>query len=597
MTSALDVARFAGRVVPRPWCHPVIPAGMRLAAQAVIPSLIWKWNSNERGPTVKINCYSFLLLFVIVTAAAGQPQAPTSAPTFDERVDVRLINLEVVVTDRGDERVVGLEADDFVLEVDGKRTDIEFFTEVRDGRAVVPSQRFGVEQTPRPTFRPTGRVPTHYLVFIDNEFTRIERDRRRVLERLEAQLENLGASDRVAVVTFDGRRLQLLSDWTASRQSLRKALAMASGERPEGSTLWSELDAQDRLMENAVAAEEQRSTLLGRRQGQAWTPSVCEAIRRLETRIDTLVHGVSAALRGMPPPPDGRKVALLLSGGWPLSAKSYLLGEDPLNQQACQGRGAELYRPLWQTANLSGYTLYPVDVPRPEGPEADRSGNSMRQLIRLDLVHGTLLRLAKETGGRAFLDGAQNHALEETFRDTRSYYSLAFTPKWRGNDREHRLEVVVKDRDLEVRHRRNYEDVSEENRISFLTEGAALLGALPDAHPLDVVVGDVPSGRGTANVPLELIVPLDPLTFVPFRRGFKAELQLRIVAVDERGQRNELSVIPVELSGEEAPAPGSHAVYEATIRLFKKPQDLWVSLYQPLTQTLYAGQARVEPLP
>ena len=51
-------------------------------------------------------------------------------------LDVRVVNVEVVVVDRAGQRVTGLAVEDFELIVDGSVTPIEFFTEVQDGMAV-----------------------------------------------------------------------------------------------------------------------------------------------------------------------------------------------------------------------------------------------------------------------------------------------------------------------------------------------------------------------------------------------------------------------------------------------------------------------------
>src|SRR5262245_55136110 len=65
--------------------------------------------------------------------AAGAEQQP---PTFGEEVDVRVVNVEVVVTDRDGHRVPGLNPADFLLRVDGKEVPIEYFSEIQEGRTI-----------------------------------------------------------------------------------------------------------------------------------------------------------------------------------------------------------------------------------------------------------------------------------------------------------------------------------------------------------------------------------------------------------------------------------------------------------------------------
>ena len=74
------------------------------------------------------------LIIGLVAAAGAQPtldDLPLSA--FGDEITVRVINLEVVVTDRKGERVSGLRPEEFRLRVDGQETPIEFFSEIVEG--------------------------------------------------------------------------------------------------------------------------------------------------------------------------------------------------------------------------------------------------------------------------------------------------------------------------------------------------------------------------------------------------------------------------------------------------------------------------------
>ncbi|HEY4597756.1 MAG TPA: hypothetical protein VIJ02_15255, partial [Thermoanaerobaculia bacterium] len=67
-----------------------------------------------------------------VPAAGQQPSAQSQAPqsVFGEQIEVRVVNVEAVVTDRQGNRISGLKPGDFRLEVDGKAVPIEYFNEV-----------------------------------------------------------------------------------------------------------------------------------------------------------------------------------------------------------------------------------------------------------------------------------------------------------------------------------------------------------------------------------------------------------------------------------------------------------------------------------
>ena len=173
-----------------------------------------------------------LLGALLAAPLAAQPEAaPQSPPAadpsalFGEVVDVRVVNVEVVVTDREGRRVTGLEADEFELRVDGEATDIAYFSEVVDGRlaaraADVEGPDGGPQQVP--STGEDGFVARNFLVFIDEFFT-LARDRDLVLDRLIEQLAELGPADRMALVRYDGQ-LEMLSTWTRDRALLRQIL-------------------------------------------------------------------------------------------------------------------------------------------------------------------------------------------------------------------------------------------------------------------------------------------------------------------------------------------------------------------------------------
>ena len=129
--------------------------------------------------------------------AEGRAQERQLAAAFTDAVDVRVVNVEVVVTDRQGGRVQGLEAEDFELFVDGEPMPIGFFTEVAGGigKAAPPGETRGV-----PGLAAEAPVGVNFLIFIDDAFS-IESDRNSVLDGIGEDLAGrLGPADRVAVV-------------------------------------------------------------------------------------------------------------------------------------------------------------------------------------------------------------------------------------------------------------------------------------------------------------------------------------------------------------------------------------------------------------
>ena len=139
----------------------------------------------------------YLPLIALVLAALPAAAQETPLPElFSDTIDVRVVNVEVVVTDREGNRVQGLGAADFELRVDGESVPVEYFTEVGEGIARTSAR--GDAPGTVSSLVSGEPVPTNYLVFIDEYFA-VRRDRDRVLDRLEQDLMKLSAHDRVAL--------------------------------------------------------------------------------------------------------------------------------------------------------------------------------------------------------------------------------------------------------------------------------------------------------------------------------------------------------------------------------------------------------------
>jgi len=565
------------------------------------------------------------LCLAVAPAPVAEAQEPTSV--FGEQIEVRVVNLEVVVEDRDGNRVSGLGLGDFRLRVDGDEVPIDYFTEVADGRRAEPVPALLEEGGPEPrpiggTAEPGERVGTNYLVFIDDFFTLSAEARNQVIDETVGSLSLLGPGDRMAVVAFDGRKVELLSEWTRAPSLLRSAFERAKARPARGIRIRSALGDFDNV--NRIDLEEEPTggggplaigddTLTASsREARA-----CASIMQIEKFLERETLAVTSTLRSFSAPP-GRKVALLLAGGWPSDAYDYILGPTQPGERTgeCGHRGGEILAPMYEVANLLGYTLYPVDVPgrsarmladasEPDDVALARTGPGLEgpgedlivpfESVRESETQLTLSRLAHQTGGRALLDAARLDSFDEVVADTRSYYWLGFTPEWQGDDRNHEIRLEVLKPGLEVRHREGYQDLSRDKEMTFLVESALLFGELQGSYPLRVELGAPSGGRRKVELPLYIRIPMDAVTMLPHDGRYVAELELRIGALDEHGDRNEIAAIPVRLEGEEPPPLGSYATYETAIKIRRDPQDLAITLRDPATDTVLAAITRFEP--
>jgi len=405
------------------------------------------------------------LLLLAVALPLSAQLAPEGADLeVGESIDVRVVNVEAVVTGPHDQHIRGLSPKDFRLLVDGKEVPIDYFTEIRNGSAV----ETGDEGPAAPV---SGMVGRNLLVFIDQSFS-VQAQLDLVLRRLEKDLASLGPEDQVALVAADGEgHLKILTGWTSDPARLRAVLDEVRRQPTDGAQLRVALDnvESDRVLRNMAANTDawgDSTSLNGFETGHWWDLREATQPRSLSTleRYSVVERGeaalladdsfgmaVLAAMRAFSSAP-GRKIMLLYSGGWPA-------GVEPR---------------VTEGANLLGYSIYPVDVSglqtAPVRVNADRFGygelgsfsdrNTFITSSWERRVQYGLEVLARETGGKASLNGLRETALARTLDDTSSYYWLGFSPTWKADGSRHDIRLEMRGSGLHVRARRGYSDLS-----------------------------------------------------------------------------------------------------------------------------------------
>ena len=497
---------------------------------------------------------------------------------FSDMIDVRVVNVEAVVTDREGNRIRGLEADDFELLVDGEPVPVSYFTEVDEGYAQGRSED-GVGGVP--SLVNDEPVGTSFLIFID-DLHAVGQHRNRVLDRLEQDLVLLTPADRVAIVAFDGDGLSRLTDWTSSRQEIGQALL---GARERGAY------------------------------GHGRQPDLGFRVRQ----TDRAVMAATATVRSFANAP-GRKVMLLLAESWSSpKAPRHFWASDPIPANV-----RDPYTRLVHAANQVGYSLYPVDltgwkavaVPHTSTTSRCSSAGGQAFLSTSDSRgsnpgacstssrtstkwtqpgHDALLSLARQTGGRPMVDSLRDRALEETVADTRSYYWLGFEAPQDEDDRLHEIKVrLVGHKKLRVRTREHYLDMSRGAEVTMLVEGTLLFGGSPGDQTLDVRFGELrKAGLRKIAIPIEVSIPLEDVELVPTAGKWMSELEFRVSLMDEEGARSETPVAKIPIAGSTQPQPGDVFVYETGLVMRKRSHRYVAAIYDPLSGAILSASGTV----
>ncbi len=535
-------------------------------------------------------------------------------PSFGDSVDVRVINLEAVVTNGQGVRVFDLRPQDFQLLVDGKEVSIDFFTEVRDGRAApaaIDQPQSGEIKTTAEAGKPVGNS---YLVFIDDALS-VGAQRNAVIDGLMENLDTLTPADRMAVIAYDGR-MEMLTPWTGSKTALTSVFTAAKTRRAWGLRhIASQLNFGNNGGRAGETEPDERSrAITGVLDPTADRRSDREQINELERLSDAVAN----AMRGAPRT-AGRKVVLLLAGGWPsdlfFDANDSYFGAPADNH---------LTRPITETANLLGYTLYTVGLALPSSGRIDsvaaedvplegflgsgnanenaeargpglRTGDPGPEVSVLE-NQSSLRMLAAATGGRGLFFDRRLEALPVIAADTKSYYWLGFNAPRRGDGARHKIEIKVRQAGLDVRSRSAYRDLSRAHELDLLTQSAMLYGGDGAKSALTISIGNAErAGLNRMEVPVRIGIPARELVFLPNADGVAADIELRFGAKEDNGYRTEISTIPLHLTSEAEPRPSYVFIYETTLRMRRKPHAMVVSMVDTASGQMLTQQVALAP--
>lgn len=482
----------------------------------------------------------------------GEPESSTQSGGFGETVHVNVVNVEVYVTDKRGDPVTGLTAADFEVYENREPMEITNFYAVDGGHRVaetlLPQEEPASPMTAVSATEPMAMAEDERLrlvVYIDN-FNLRPLNRMRVASDLRQFLRrNLGPEDRVMLVSND-RSLHLRHPFTNDPVRIADALTELEQTRADGG----QYDAmRRRILRELDQAETAMEALSHIR------PFADQVYHDLNTTIDTLREAVDI-LAGLP----GRKVVIHVSSGIPMIAAGDLLAavEQKFEQMSAMSERmsydtSRRFEELGAQANAHGVTFYTLDAAglriygsktaEEEGLDHDR----LAQRIDSDFeanVQEPLHFLAERTGGRAILN--QNEVLaplERAANDFRTYYSLGYTPSHHGDGHFYTIEVKVKRKGVEVRHREGYRDMSTDTRMADGTRAVLLHSVETNPLGLDLVFGrESAQGEGENQymVPIQVRIPVARLVLLPREKDHVGRIRLFIAALDEQGAMSEV---------------------------------------------------------
>jgi VWFA-related protein len=531
-----------------------------------------------------------------------------------ETFEVRLHDLEVVVTDSKGAPVRGLGKDDFIILENGVAQNVTNFSAYESGTATVSSVTD--EAAPRTPENAHEAPPPRRIVFFVDDMGVRTPARKTLLRNATALVDQFQEGDLISVVRPTGvNRLAL--PYTTDTAAARKALTEAIESCTFKLTSSGQYEIEDMVngLENA-RSESDRSYARGQYAKRA-TNRVAQRLGQLRALIGSMA-GV-----------EGRKVVVLITSGLP-SMPARSAGLTPLQfGPYADPETAGMDRPLldWEqnggdfnplidelgrTAAANGVTIYALE---PEVPldvaarkitagsattgSTDTGDHAGGQVIVPGEMYGdlshfrtqTIRSLSERTGGRWFRGvGTIDDVFRQVASDLSVYYSLAYRATGE-HDKPRRVEVRVRNRpDLTVRTRTEVIDRSPEREMGDLVAASLLFPRDVNELHMTLQTGKPrSSSKGTAvTIPLDVVVPLETLTFLPTEDGqyaAKLDIHYAISGIETTFTTSGRQQQNIEISAQQYNArAGTNYRFKTGVEVWRGPTRIAVGVMDPVSK-------------
>ena len=466
-----------------------------------------------------------VMLFLALPFLGGAAAAQTpSLPRSGETIDVSIVNVDVVVTDKSGRRVRGLTADDFEVFENGRLQPISNFAEyapAADETAV------SVQGPARPAAAPRQRRTI--VIFIDRFhlpdfrskplFDGLRRSLRAIVRPGDAvsivswvrmPITRLGFTDNLDAITTTLNQIEKEVTWL-----------MASDPRAQLEADRQFLDEIERFAASRgynVNLDDQVS-MVGLEGATRARIEIRRKMRAVRSLI-TLISGI-----------EGKRAVILLSHRFSrVAGREFTINPDTPIGPSFDSRFdmQDEIRALIQTANANNvvlYPVYPVGITNLTLPRADlalrQTPNGAVDYAVLNNELESLTVMADETGGASEWGAEKIAEMLPTIQDDfESYYSLAYRATPTGKDKSRKIEVRTRNRDLRVRSRTEYVEKSDTTKMKDRVIANLVASPGGDVIPISVDVGEVRGdSRKRFRVPVTIRIPISSLLTV--ERGAK----------------------------------------------------------------------------
>jgi VWFA-related protein len=395
------------------------------------------------------------MLSFLVLSLLSVPIQAQQVPKSSETVDVAIVNLDVVVSDRSGHPVPGLTADDFEVRENRRPQPITNFAEYGNPAAAtaIAASDHAIDSAGR------ALRERRVIVLLVDRFVLPNQKSQPMFAALRRLFhDTVEPGDEVMIVSWDRVLVRRLS-FTDNPLAIDATLARIEEESSFGTGYFLK-----RLKNSSSFLEETTATIVpGRRYDFSDVHSLLSREdARLELRskyegMQSLIDSISGV--------EGRKILLVLADHLSRYAG---LRHDPRNDMTAQVNS------VVRAANANGvavYPLYPTAMSLSNPSPIVTADRGQRRNFRTGVTfldeREAGVDIANRTGGRTDWDAVSiAQTLPTVRKDIEHYYSLAYRAGSVGDDRERDIVVTPRNRAYHVIARRSYVDKSDARRMT-----------------------------------------------------------------------------------------------------------------------------------
>jgi VWFA-related protein len=470
--------------------------------------------------------FATLIALTTLPITYAQQRQQTEPPALTETMVIRVINIDVVVTDRKGNAITGLKKEDFQIFENSVPKAISNFYAVENSQPVV------VEGEPLPT--PVSKTPSlarqdeipdnlkRRIIFYVDNLTLAPFNRNRVFQQMKDFVKSvMRPGDEAMVATFN-RSMKVRQGFTKDPVQVQQLLDIIAGESAMGSMNMSERKQAEGRIRDAQGYNEAMAT------ARSYAQSVEHDLRQSAASLNALM----STLAGV----EGKKVLVLTTEGFPIQPgrEMFQFVEEISREKSWQTGGtiiegmsfdaSSVIQSIAKTANANGITMYGIHAAGLTGGSEFSAEHSSPTPVSVSLAAqsnttDSVRLMADMTGGLA---SVQTNNYAEAFRriqrDLESYYSLGYRASTERVDRQRYVAVRLKNNPNRyiVRSRQTFVEKS-----AFAEMNDRVIANLlykTKANDLSILVrtgGPVAVEDGLFRVPIEIHIPMDSLTLLP----------------------------------------------------------------------------------